>query len=154
MDTDQNQSTTNSPRGGRGITIAIIVIIIIAIIFFIWKIASGTAPTTTTLPGQFADNTQPIGNSKKTANVSLTDSGFSPASITIHAGDTVVFTNNSQGRMWVASDPHPTHTDYPGFDEKSAAVSGGSYSFTFTRVGSWGYHNHLNPATRGTVVVK
>jgi len=85
--------------------------------------------------------------------VSYTDNGFTPSLTTILVGTTVTFTNNSSGDMWVASSPHPTHTDLPGFDEKVAAVSGGTYSYTFNTVGNWGYHNHRNPSQGGTVVV-
>lgn len=82
--------------------------------------------------------------------VSYTDSGFEPAEITINAGDTVVWTNNSNRAMHIASDDHPEHTDYPGFDQLSA---GQSYSFTFTEVGTWGYHNHENHTDTGLITV-
>jgi plastocyanin len=66
--------------------------------------------------------------------------------------------------MWIASDPHPTHQGYSGttrdqhcpdtsgtaFDECAA---GTTYTFVFEKVGSWGYHNHANISSRGTVVV-
>lgn len=84
--------------------------------------------------------------------VSVTDNGFEPSSVTIGAGQTVTFTNNSSNPVFVASDPHPTHTNLPEFQSKNVAV-GESYSFTFNQLGSWGYHNHLNPSVRGTVVV-
>lgn len=86
--------------------------------------------------------------------VTYTDSGFSPQTITVKKGGTVTFINQSSGGMWVASNPHPTHTDYPAFDEKASVGSGGSWSFTFDQVGSWGYHNHRNPSNLGTVIVE
>ena len=86
----------------------------------------------------------------QTVQVSYTDNGFEPAEITINAGDTVVWTNNSNRAMHVASDDHPVHTDYPGFDQLSA---GQSYSFTFTEVGTWGYHNHENHTDTGLITV-
>ena len=49
--------------------------------------------------------------------VIYTDSGFSPASVEISAGDSVTFTNNASRTMWVASAMHPTHSMYP---EKSS----------------------------------
>jgi plastocyanin len=89
-------------------------------------------------------------------NVTVTyiDTGFSPKTVTIKKGGTVTFVNQSSGGMWVASNPHPTHTDYPAFDEKATVTKGGSWSFTFDRVGSWGYHNHQNSSNTGTVVVE
>lgn len=86
--------------------------------------------------------------------VKLTDNGFEPNTLTIKSGETVKFENASSDDAWVASNVHPTHLLYRGFDEKKPMVSGGSYSFTFTKVGSWGYHNHLEPEVQGTIVVK
>lgn len=86
--------------------------------------------------------------------VAVTAGGtFSPAVVTIKAGDTVTWTNHATNPVWIASNPHPTHTDYPGFDSKAAIDPGKTYAFTFTKVGSWGYHNHLNPSVQGTVIV-
>ena len=78
---------------------------------------------------------------------------FSPASLTVKAGDTVVFKNNSTSAFWPASGPHPTHTNYPEFDPKKAIPAGGSWSFVFTKVGTWPYHNHLNSSQFGTIIV-
>jgi plastocyanin len=101
----------------------------------------------------------------KTVTVTYNGSAFSPASVTIHKGDTVKFVNAGSGPMWVASDSHPTHTLYSGtngsqhcpdttgtaFDQCSA---GSSYSFTFGKTGTWSYHNHASASARGTVIVQ
>lgn len=89
-----------------------------------------------------------------TKTITYTDSGFSPATLTIKAGDTVLFKNSGSRDFWPASAPHPTHTNYPEFDAKRGIAPGATYSFTFTRVGSWKYHNHLNPTTNGTITVQ
>ncbi len=86
--------------------------------------------------------------------VNYTNNGFSPPSLQIKVGQTVQFVNKSGFGMWVASGPHPTHTDYPGFDEKRTVSNGGMYEFTFTKVGVWGYHNHVNPSKSGSIIVK
>jgi plastocyanin len=93
------------------------------------------------------------GNTQGSNAVSYTASGFQPHSITIKKGQTVTWTNKDSDELWVASNPHPTHTDYPGFDELKSIPTGQTYSFTFTKVGNWGYHNHLNPSQQGIVVV-
>ena len=104
-----------------------------------------------------------------TAAVTYNGDNFSPSTVTIAEGGTVTFTDTDTGpnpQMWVASDPHPIHNGYDGtslqqhcapgytgaapFDECS---SGTSFTFTFTKVGSWGYHDHLNESLGGTVVV-
>lgn len=87
------------------------------------------------------------------STVTITASGFSPKTMTVKVGEAVTWKNESNNSVIVASDPHPTHTDLPGF-ESSALTSGGTYTFTFTKAGSFGYHNHNNPSTKGTVVAQ
>ena len=86
--------------------------------------------------------------------VSYTGSGFTPSTITVEAGTTVTFTNNSSKSMWVASSVHPSHKDLPGFDQLKGSGNGTSYSYTFEKLGQWSYHNHLSPGYKGTVIVK
>lgn len=73
--------------------------------------------------------------------------------VSINVGDTVKWTNMDTTAHTVASNPHPTHTDLPGFVSGSIAKNA-SYSYTFTKAGTWGYHDHLNPSLKGSVVVK
>lgn len=89
-----------------------------------------------------------------TAKVQYTNDGFSPKTVTIKKGETVEWTNNANDQMYVASAPHPVHTDYPGFDELQAVNKDGTYTFTFEKTGKWGYHNHLSPSDKGTVIVE
>jgi plastocyanin len=79
---------------------------------------------------------------------------FSPATLTVKAGESVTFENESGDDKWPASDVHPTHEEYPGFDAERAVLDGESYEFTFERRGRWGYHDHLNPDIVGTIVVE
>lgn len=83
----------------------------------------------------------------------LTADGFSPATVTIKAGTTVTWTNNSGGEATVNSDPHPQHTDYPGLN-LGRFSKGQTLSLIFTALGKYGYHNHLNPWQQGTVIVE
>ena len=86
--------------------------------------------------------------------VSYQDDGFHAPVVYIKLGSTVVFQNNSSRGMWIASAPHPTHTAYPEFDQKKSVARGGLYTFIFTKVGAWKYHNHMMPEQTGTVVVQ
>lgn len=90
----------------------------------------------------------------ETVTVTYTNDGFSPSTITITQGDTVRFINDSNRGFHPASNDHPNHTIYPGFDANDEIDPGGSYSFTFDRVGTWGYHNHELEGHTGTVVVE
>lgn len=106
-------------------------------------------------------NTPPM-----TATVSYNGSSFSPSSITVAKGGTVTFSDTA-GSMWLASDPHPTHTGYDGTSRNTHCATGysgpkpfdqcstgSSYTFTFTKTGSFGYHDHMNSGAHGTVVVQ
>lgn len=154
MDTNQNQNS-------KGIIITIIVILALIVGgTLVWsRMNNSSTPTqveSNQTPIQTATTTDQANattTQTKSYTITLTDSGYSPTSLTIDAGETVTFVNNSSGKMWTASASHPTHTDYPAFDEKSAADHGQSWSFTFTKAGTWKYHNHLNPSQFGTVKV-
>jgi len=79
--------------------------------------------------------------------------GFAPQILRIKKGDTVTFKNQSALPLWIASNPHPLHTGYSGFDSKKSLKSGETYTFTFTRIGSFGYHNEMHLSHKGTIIV-
>lgn len=112
------------------------------------------SPTSTPTSPPASETTSPTSQTPSSKAVTYTASGFSPQSLTIKTGDTVVFKNTSGSDFWPASGPHPAHTNYPEFDAKKAISTGESYLFTFTRTGSWKYHNHLNPSLTGTITVQ
>jgi len=100
--------------------------------------------------------------------VTYTNSGYLPSELTIKAGETVTFENKSSVNMWTASGMHPTHTLYSGtslsahcpdptnvaFDACAGTPPGDSWSFTFEKAGTWGYHDHLHPTLFGKIVVE
>lgn len=86
--------------------------------------------------------------------IAYTENGFTPESIEVAAGDTVVFENKTDNAMWVASAIHPTHELYAEFDQKTSVGKDGVYEFTFTKVGTWKYHNHASAGRKGTIIVK
>jgi plastocyanin len=114
-----------------------------------------TVPTVNVNAGSNANVTvnQNTNSASTPTIVNVTNTGFSPASVTVKVGATVEWTNVSGSEIFIASDPHPTHTDLPGLSSGTVA-NGATYSFTFTKVGTWGYHNHLDPTTKGTIIVQ
>lgn len=86
----------------------------------------------------------------KTVTVKYSKEGYSPKTIEINVGDTVKWVSDN-APMWTASNNHPTHTIYSEFDQKNTDTA---YEFTFTKAGTWNYHNHLTVNQGGTVIVK
>lgn len=89
-----------------------------------------------------------------TETISMDDTGFSPATLSVAVGTTVVFVNDGQALHWPASAVHPTHEVLPGFDSKKGIATGDRYSYTFTEAGTWRFHDHLNPQLTGTIIVE
>jgi amicyanin len=108
-------------------------------------------PTTGTTSTPTATATQ-AGNSQ---TVMITDSSgsfaFSPASLTIKAGTTVVWKNTTTVPHTVTSD------DGKSFDSGIAnpiAARSGTFSFTFTTAGTFAYHCAIHPFMQATIIVQ
>jgi plastocyanin len=78
--------------------------------------------------------------------VDITDGAFTPAVITIRAGDTITWTNSDDS-------PHTVTSDDGAFDS-GLIDEGQSWSMTFTRAGTFGYRCDFHSEMRGTVVVR
>ena len=83
----------------------------------------------------------------------LAEQGFVPERLEIEVGQTVEFVNASGGDFWPASNIHPTHEILPEFDSLGPVPSGQAWGFVFDEAGQWQYHDHLNPAEGGVVIV-
>ncbi len=90
----------------------------------------------------------------ETTTINITETGFSPATLTVAAGTNVSFINNGQAPHWPASDLHPTHNILPGFDSKRGLETGDSYTYTFDKAGTWRCHDHLLPQNTCTIIVE
>lgn len=102
----------------------------------------------------------------KTVTVTYTaKGGFSPTTTLIMRGDTVTFQAEDETSMWVGVADHPSHTKYDDTDLKTHCVegatpsfdqckTGSSFSFTFNKAGTFGYHNHVGAPQKGTIIVQ
>ena len=77
--------------------------------------------------------------------VDITNFAFAPLTLTVPVGATVTWTNRDEEPHTVAASDGSFHS--PGMG------TGGSYSFTFTNVGSYDYVCSIHPFMHGTVVV-
>jgi plastocyanin len=85
--------------------------------------------------------------------VSLTDSGFNPQTVTVKKGTRVVWTNNTTSTASINSADHPTHTKFI-FLNLDTFEPGATLGTTVDMNGTFQYHNHLNPTQTGVIIVK
>jgi LPXTG-motif cell wall-anchored protein len=78
-------------------------------------------------------------------SVTIADFSFTPASITIHVGDTVTWVNNGPSAH--------TATANNGAFNTGVLQKGHSASHTFTKAGTYSYICSIHPFMHGTVVV-
>ncbi|KKQ25287.1 MAG: hypothetical protein US62_C0002G0032 [Candidatus Woesebacteria bacterium GW2011_GWA1_37_8] len=88
-----------------------------------------------------------------TVDVILTDTGFSPQTVTLKAGTKVNWTNKSGKTATVNSADHPTHLKYPALNLGNFS-DGETLSLVFDKPGTYGYHNHLDSSQYGKIVVE
>lgn len=141
-------------------TVGIVIVVVVVVLAAIWFLSSRTPAVAPTIKTSGA--TTP----SSSVTIAYTDHGFSPNSVTVPAGTTVTFMNQTGENMLVASAPHPTHQAYDGttMSEHCASgyrgpapfdqcASGNGFDFIFLKVGEWKYHNHANAADFGTIIV-
>lgn len=145
----------------------ILAVLIIGGVVMVKNSSKNTAPVTTTTNTTQTQNPitapssavkesptkEPEAMSQKEDTVTLIATGFTPATITVKKGDKVVWVNKSGDVATVNSDPHPTHTNYQPLNLNSFN-DGEKLELVFDKAGTYGYHDHLHPSRRGTVVVE
>jgi amicyanin len=77
--------------------------------------------------------------------VTIDNFKFNPATLTVPVGTTVTWTNNDEEPHTIAAKDGSFHS--PGLDNH------GTYSFTFTKPGTYDYICSIHPFMTGTVVV-
>jgi plastocyanin len=87
----------------------------------------------------------PASSSAATETVKIIPGAFSPANVTIAAGEAVQWTNTTSGSHQIVSDT--------GNFASSTLTPGESFAFTFKAAGKYAYHDGLHPLLKGTVTV-
>jgi len=80
------------------------------------------------------------------SGVTITTDGFDPQTLTVHAGDTVTWTNSSALTRQIVS-------NNDAFKPSPILQTGQSWSFTFPSQGRFPYHDGLHAAMTGAVQV-
>ena len=119
------------------------------------------SPGTKASPSNTAASSGAVSTSTSTSTSKLPDKNITvaggaadPASLTIPVGTKVTLTNITVAKIDIESDPHPAHTDYQELNSVNTIAPNEKKSFTFDKPGTFGWHNHLRPHVKGTVIVK
>lgn len=107
-------------------------------------------------PDSGATGNATVGATGVSAIITYTDTGFSPSPQTIAPGTTVTWVNQSSHLMWIESSAgrgngcaHPGST----LDQCQGVAKGGTYSHTFTALGTFAYLNHAKLSDEGVIMV-
>jgi plastocyanin len=137
--------------------IAIIILVIVIAGAVLWMLRKEPVDNSSSSSSSDTSNSSsPTSDATSTAakaTITYSDSGYSPSTITVKTGDTVIIKNASSRSMQFDSDPHPVHTTNPELNVGSVPV-GQEMSFVVDTKGTFGYHNHLNASQKGTIVVE
>ena len=89
----------------------------------------------------------------KEVTITLDKNGFKPNTVTVEKGTAVRWINKSGDKQTVNSDNYPTNQLHK---ELNLGIfnDGSSVVYTFKTLGTYGYHNQLNPKQTGKILVK
>lgn len=142
------------------ILIGIIILVVLVAVGLIVGSNRPSVPATQVTPSAdiketstSTQSTSPSASLEEEEQITLNSNGFSPDKLTIKAGTTVTWINQSRTVATVNSDPHPSHTDFPILNLGSFS-DGEELSLKFDKPGTYGYHNHFNAAQKGTIIVE
>ena len=117
------------------------------------KSPSKTAISASSSPSVQPQNTSSATSTSGSNAISFDGSQFSPATLTVKSGTEVTIKNTSSSDLQMDSNPHPVHSD--DTDLNVGLISAGqSKTFTVTKTGSFGYHDHLDPSIQGQITIE
>ncbi len=150
MRLNTHTTTRSKQRSGR----AWFVLLAFAAMIVLAACGGSTSGGSTPTPTQAGSTptATPSGPTKAIAiDTSTGNFGFNPATITIKVGTTVTWTNTTGAPHTVTSD------DGTSFDSNintPISANGGTFSFTFTKAGTFAYHCQIHPSMKATIIVQ
>ncbi len=148
-------SDSAGPSKKRTTTFMLIVAVLLLIAIGAWLMNNRSEKKTSTTPqpktqqSQIAESetstkiTQPV----ETADIAISSKGFSPQTVKVKAGTSVTWTNNDTADHQITADSNANGLVGPELTPQ------GSYGYEFDTAGTYNYHDALNPALKGTVIV-
>lgn len=131
----------------KKLVLLLFIIILIASGYFLWQAKTNTAQVTTTTQTK---KSKPL---PKEVTITLDKNGFSPNEVTIKQGTAIRWKNSSGDKQTVNSDDYPTNQKHK---ELNFGIfnDGSSVVYTFTKPGTYGFHNQFKPEQKGKVFVE
>jgi plastocyanin len=151
MNTKEKDKLTNQ----QGVILPLIILAVFAVLTAIsYYIYQSNTPVLSQLkaniPGQ--TNTPVVKQQTMISSnpqIQITESGFSPTTITVTKGQVVSWTNTDSKPHHIVSDLESLPFDSDSLNTKD------EYTYIFDTVGTYSYHDKLNPLKfKGVVVVK
>lgn len=145
---------------GKGIIIGVIVVVLVllvgSIVFLsVGEKESGNKKSNSIPPSTLSNNKPSITNEKapsqgsaQTHTVKIQGFKFSPESLTIKEGDSVVWTNEDSAAHTATSTSAPESFDSDRLEK------GDSFSFTFTEAGAYSYICNIHPSMKASITVQ
>ena len=128
------------------LTIGVIALVIIGC-FLAWKTIKTTHQNSSTKSSVAQRAPLPI-----EVTVTLSKTGFSPSTVTIAVGSAVRWKNESGSQETVNSDNYPTNQLHKELNF-GVFANGSSVVYTFTKPGTYRYHNQFHHEQEGKVIV-
>ncbi len=95
-----------------------------------------------------SNSDQSQATASETSTVEIKDFNFMPEKIKVKVGTKVTWTNKDSAKHDIAPD-----TESPDFVASELLAKGESYSFTFTKAGTYNYHCSPHPYMKASVEV-
>lgn len=131
------------------ITLLIIIVIALGVGIYLITAANSTNRNSGNMGNMpMAASTAPTGQTPQaTHTVTIRNFSFNPSDITVKNGTTVTWTNKDSVAHTV------TETDNLNGPDSGTVNPGSSYSFTFSKTGTYHYHCAIHTQMLGTVTV-
>jgi plastocyanin len=136
------------------VTAVVVIIVAAGAVFVTHKVDNKPVnqPANNSSQNASNDTSNPADSSpgKVTGNIEITDNKiFTPSQISVSKGEAVTWTNNDDVAHTVTDD-----LENVGGPKSTSIAPGATYTFTFTKTGSFQYHCEFHHEMRGTIVVK
>ena len=130
----------------------IVVLIVIAAGFFFFQRKTGGDESCT------VDTAKRVPQGSDTVTITHNDGRFSPDCVLVSSGGKIAWINNDVDKeIQIGANPHPVHNGNKEVSDGSYVLklgSGEEKTVIMNKIGDFGYHDHINSSTNGTIIVE